>query len=294
MNLKIYEQAGEQYCRQNLLNEWHNDILERNWWKGLKFFFSRTFPRGRREELTNEYYSFALEVLKERYEIVERNCSNLFDLLDEAYERLIQDKKYFDKKQIRNFKRAKKIGNRSSLKHPDFREEIIEKNPIIKLLVEKKEIEIKWEERKYRKKIYLGNEMDIMLVLDTLSFISSSPQNKNIYLYFKQMIENNRCQEAYNELNKFYGVSDKLATFFIRDVLLLNPDMELKLEDYKIVFPIDTWVAKEAKKLGCDDKDIPAIKECLIKRCLEQQLYPPKVAAGLWKKGYRANKSCLS
>ena len=39
MNLKIYEQAGEQYCQQNLLNEWHNDTLERNWWEGLKFFF---------------------------------------------------------------------------------------------------------------------------------------------------------------------------------------------------------------------------------------------------------------
>ncbi|MCP2619781.1 hypothetical protein NLC35_00830 [Candidatus Aminicenantes bacterium AC-334-K16] len=134
-----------------------------------------------------------------------------------------------------------------------------------------------------------------MLVLDTLDFISSSPQKKNIYLYFKQMIENNRCQEAYKELNNFYGVSDKLATFFIRDVLLLNPDIELEIEDYKIVIPIDTWVAKEAKKLGCDDKDIQAVKECLIKMCLEQQLYPPKVAAGLWKKGYRAtNEPCLS
>ncbi|MCP2619782.1 hypothetical protein NLC35_00835 [Candidatus Aminicenantes bacterium AC-334-K16] len=159
MDLKIYEQAGEDYCQQNLLNEWHNDILERNWWEGLKFFFSRTFPRGRREELSNEYYSFTLKVLKESYEIVERNCGNLFDLLDKAYERLIQDKKYFDKEQIRNFKRAKKIGNRNSLKHPDFREEVLEKNPIIKLLVEKREIEITWEERKYRKKIYLGNEI---------------------------------------------------------------------------------------------------------------------------------------
>jgi len=53
-------------------------------------------------------------------------------------------------------------------------------------------------------------------------------------------------------------------------------------------FPIDTWVYRVAKKLGCRSRHIEEIKECLIEKCIKSKVEPLKFAAGLWFLGFHS------
>jgi hypothetical protein len=44
-------------------NNWIDDKLEKNNNEGLKFIFGHTFPRGRRDELSDRYYNSTIRLL---------------------------------------------------------------------------------------------------------------------------------------------------------------------------------------------------------------------------------------
>jgi len=100
------------------------------------------------------------------------------------------------------------------------------------------------------------------MVLDVLKFVSDD--KKNIYNYLRNMIVNSGVKAAYEKLTKMRAISDKIATFTIRDVGLIN--LGIVNKDYEWAFPVDTWVSKIARKLGCNDKGIEEIKQYLIKK----------------------------
>ena len=231
--------------------------------------------RGRRDELSNEYYYFTIRTLESYFSVSNQS-------LDRFYEKFKEQKRYFNKECILKFKKEKKIGRRNSIKHGDFRKEVAENNPIIKLLITPKKIEVKWDRETYNKKLFLGNDQDVMMVLDVLKFISDD--KKNIYNYLRNMIVNSGVKAAYEKLTKMRGISDKLATFTIRDVGLIN--LGIVNKDYEWAFPVDTWVIKIARKLGCNDKGIEEIKQYLIGKCKDTDIDPLKFAAGLWFLGF--------
>jgi len=132
-----------------------------------------------------------------------------------------------------------------------------------------------------KKYVYLNNDADVLMVLDVLKFISND-NKKNIYNYIKTTIENNNTKTIYNELISLRSVGDKIASFIIRDIGLMNPG--IIANDYEHAFPVDTWVAKLAIKLGCKG-DYIKIKNCLIDECLKNDINPLKFAAGMWYLG---------
>jgi len=280
--MKNIESLGEQYC-QKYLSCWDADVLEGNWWEVLKFFLSHSFMRGRRDELSNEYYWFTIDCLRARYGIAD-------DSLEEAYDRLVVDRGHFDKRMLLEFKRARKLLKKSSLKHPDFREHVGNRNPVIALMVTPKEVEVEWNRQKYRKEIHLGNDTDIMMLMDALSFISSDARQKNIYKYIKDSIINRGVSISYERLKSadFRGIADKIATFIIRDILMLNPHINIGENDYSMAFPIDTWVIKISGKLGFESGNIGEIKDYFIRRCRESGISPLKFAAGIWFLGFHS------
>jgi hypothetical protein len=277
--MRNIEQLGERYCRK-YLDSWNKGRLQNNWWEALKFFFSHSFMRGRRDELSNEYYYFTFRTLEDYFSITSGN-------LDRAYEKLKEQKGHFNKECILKFKKDKNIGKGNSIKHQDFRKEVVEKNPIVKLLITPKEVEVKWNDKTYNKKTSLGNDVDIMMVLDVLKFISDDAK-KNIYNYLRNMIANSEVKSAYDELIGIRAISDKIANFIIRDVGLMNPEIKIGDDDYKLAFPVDTWVIKIAHKLSCSSEDIEEIKTYFIKKCKEFEIEPLKVAAGLWFLGFHS------
>lgn len=252
--IKIIERLGEKYCKE-YLDIWDKDKLKKNWWCALDFFFNHSFMRGRRDELSNEYHQFTISALENYFSIKSL-------ALDISFKKLKNHKKFFDKEVILNFKRRKNILSSNSVRDADFEKEVSLKNPIINALLNKKKIEIKQDKGSYNKKICLDNNKDIMMVLDALNFISSDNRRMNFYFYLKDIIVKSGMKKAYEELTNIYAIGDKIAAFPIRDIGMMNPDI-IK-DDYQFAFPVDIWVYKIANKIGCKNKDIEKVKECLI------------------------------
>jgi len=272
------ERLGERYCKK-YLDIWGKYKLENNWWTALDFFFGHSFMRGRRDELSNEYHQFTILVLADIFKI------NSTDL-NKSYNNLKDRETFFEIDSILNFKIRKNLANRNSLSHPDFETEISSKNPIIKSLLIKRKIKVKWNDTTYDKVIHLGNDQDILMVLDVLSFIVSDKERMNIYNYLKSKISKSGIKTAYEDLIGIHAVGDKLATFIIRDIGIINP--EVIKYDYGFAFPVDTWVYKIANKLGCKNRNIEKVKKCLIEICIQYKIEPLKFAAGLWFLGFHS------
>ncbi|MBC7334405.1 MAG: hypothetical protein H5T85_08160, partial [Actinobacteria bacterium] len=109
MLMKNIERLGERYCRK-YLDSWNKERLQNNWWEALKFFFNHSFMRGRRDELSNEYYYFTIRTLEDYFSITNRD-------LDNSYERLKEREEHFDKECILTFKKDKNLGKGNSVKH---------------------------------------------------------------------------------------------------------------------------------------------------------------------------------
>ncbi len=275
--LSNLERLGEAYCEQYLVGEWDGAELDTDWWKALKFFFSHSFMRGRNDRLSHEFYSFTIDRLQ--------NDILKTENLDDAYRTLQQHSADFDKGILLEFKNRHRLGRRTASKHARFTEEVANRNPIIQLLTSSKQVKVVWEREAYLKEIRLGNDEDVMMVLDTLEFICTEGR-RNIYAYIKQVIHDKGISAAYSDLTKLRAVKDKIATFVIRDIGLMNRG--LVREDHEVAFPVDTWVRKLAGKIGCTAGTDEGIKQHFIERCKEESIDPLLVAAGLWYAGYNS------
>jgi len=273
---KNIERLGTKYYQDNLA-DWSNEKLENNWWESLKFFFEHSFMRGRRDELSLEYYYFTIEALKDYFKINP-------DELDKSYSNIKKQIKYFDYQYILKFKNDNKHLSKS-IYMEKFKNEVLDRNPIIELLKTKKKIKLNGGSK--NKWIHLGNDEDIMMVLDVLNFISSDNYKKNIYTYFEKQIIPSNVSEVYEELIKFRAIGDKIASFIIRDIILINDEInDFTNSDMERGFPIDTWVNKIAEKLDCSGENINETKINFITGCKEYKINTFKFAAGLWYLGF--------
>jgi len=276
--IKNIERLGERYCQKYLNDENCNkQNLEKNWWEALKFFFSRSFMRGRKDKLSNEYYCFTVEVLKEAFGINEN--------FNESYKILKKHEQYFGKQRVLNFKQREGIGRENVLNNrhkKGFKKEVAKNNRIVELLIEPRKIWIEWKDEEYEKEVSLGNDEDVMMVLDVLKFISDDGR-KNIYSYIKNVMTESGVEAAYNELIDIRGIGPKIASLIIRDIGLLDGNIVNK--HFERAFPVDTWVKQIAQKLIPNDITNPDIQRYFIDECLTSKANPLKVAAGLWFMG---------
>lgn len=272
--IKKIESFGDLYCREHL-TYWDRETLENNWWEALKFFFGHSFFRGRRYELSNEYRYFTIAILADYFSIKNN--------LEESYEKLKNFCRFFGKEWILNFKEHKSLGQKNSIKHEDFSKEVADKNPLVKLLTTPKIVEVRWDEEKYDKELFLGNDEDVMMVLDILKIISND-EKKNIYYYLKQTIKDFGIAKAYKELMEIRAIADKIAGLVIRDIGLMN--LGIVTKDYQMAFPVDTWVYQKAQELGCSSENFDEVKNFLILKCKRYNIHPLKFAAGLQMWGF--------
>lgn len=278
--LKKIEALGDEYQRK-FLDKWKNKNLKDNYWEALKFFFYHSFMRGRKDELSIEYYCFTIKVLQERLQINEKG-------LDKSYEKLKKKFNHIDKAIILEFKKNKKLGKKNSIKDPNFRNEVAQNNPLIKELITPKKVNVTCEDdkEKYKDNIHLGNDEDIMMVLDVLNFISQDGR-KNIYNYLKNKIKTEEgVEDTYKELTSIRAIGDKIASFIIRDISLMNES--ITINDLEKIFPVDTWVKTLANKFGCSDEKNEDIKKYFIEKCINNTVNPIKFAAGLWYLGFHS------
>ena len=291
---EIIEKIGECYVQKTLINESKEDKtyeydhkkLDSEWKDGLNFFWGHAFMRGRSDTLSGEYMRHTCDTLYQRENKPDQSWEAFYGSVN-------PDGKLKD--DIRELVKIKKgIGRKNMLSSnadPETAERV-EKLKQTNVLIEKLT-------RHNNGKKYLNNDRDLIMVLEAIEYTNSC--NGNIYANFVNKIIKSPeasiseiIDETYKSICKIHGCADKIATFFLRDVALLNENVMNKIKksgNYAHVFPIDTWVTKGAIKLGYDEpkrnKD-KSLKDYCINECLKNNLCPAKVNAGLWYSGAKS------
>ncbi len=280
MMLRKFQGLGDKYCQRYLWGIWDKNNLESNWWAALTFFLNHALMRGRRDDLSEEYYRFTVRAIAEYFDIPEKPG-------EKEFASIAAMKGLYDRTIIEQFKKDKKIGKTgNSVKHPDFSIEVASKNDLVRCFLEKRIIRFDDTPGKSPKAVYLGFDRDMMMILDVLKFVTEDRRRRNIYNYIRDRMTSSGVRPTYDELTGIYAVGDKLSAFIMRDIGLLNPD--LRIDEYEFAFPVDTWVLKIAQKLGCETNDLNMVKNWFIEKCGPEHLDPLKVAAGLWYLGFNS------
>src|SRR5262249_39043662 len=94
-----------------------------------------------------------------------------------------------------------------------------------------------------------GKESLVKFVWDV-----SNSENKTIAGWAFRMIGENRIREAHNSLKTIWGVGDKIASFYLRDIFWLGhgrkPPLSTTINDDYLLQPVDIWVERAANALG--------------------------------------------
>lgn len=239
-----------------------------DWWEALKFFLHHSFMRGRRDELSDKYYSFTIEVL-ECY-IKKDNYLQSLELCSKV------DNAYY----INEFKRKhniKSYENALSKKYYEdfllFSSDMASKGyQLIHLLV----LPLNKEETHPLFNFNINNDRDLLMILDVLKFIfTKTNNNRNIVKYSIDKIKSGQIAELYDSLNHISYIGDKISTFFLRNIAFIfsmaNEVAKLDKKDLKCFLPIDTWISQVCEKAGIIEKEnlnnIQMVKENMIEKC---------------------------
>ncbi len=224
--IKAIEKYGqlyiERFLRQKIATK---EEIYNDWYKALKFLFTKVFYRGRSDELSERFMNAAIQTL------------NGYKL----------DKNY-------------------------------NKEMLIECL----------------KSNGVNNERDRKMVLEfiDLIFYSLASYQNNIVKYTVDEIKKGKILDIFNILDKIYAIGDKLASFYLRDVILTYQLEEyLKPDDFKYCQPVDTWVQQVALEIGVIDKkktERDDIKAAIIKNCLDTKVSPLLFNAGAWMVGAKS------
>lgn len=123
-------------------------------------------------------------------------------------------------------------------------------------------------------------EKDIQHLQSLIKFLKKCPGH-NLYVYVYNEIYNGNTERLFKNLKSINYVGDKLASFIIRDTILIG-ELRKHIDRVDYIFPIDTHVSSFFKSLGInmDEKGLPCfIEEDLLKR---DSLSVAKIAAGMW------------
>ncbi len=222
--LKQIEKLGKAYLREYLQEAiFEKDKLTKDWYKALLFYFSKSFYRGRRDEISDVFRERTLNILKVVY------------------------------------KEDKNIDNWNL-----------------------KELESKLVENG------VNNRVDRKMVIDSITFLKNISSH-NIVKYSKDEVVNRRSRKVYKDLKSIFGIGDKLACFYLRDIALVYK-LEKNIKESEQIFfqPIDTWVLQVARAIHLidkSDKRTEVVKQKIIDRCLKYGISPILFNAGAWYLG---------
>ncbi len=95
----------------------------------------------------------------------------------------------------------------------------------------------------------IGKKGDITMTKEVLIFLKDKPQH-NIVNYSIDKIKSYNICNLYNKLRRIYQIGDKIATFYLRDLISLFELQEyIKEDELEYLIPIDTWVRQISKKV---------------------------------------------
>ncbi len=246
------------------------------WVNGFKFVMEHLMMRGRDDDLSYKYINFYILSLNLQENTGIEEIQNKIDILNEFFKKALKDGEKIDtQKGVECDEIAKKF-NVNCPKKKNSKDSI---------------------------KLIMSDICTITGLLCLQKEIFDGP--KNIFDYLFQTIKDEGVTKAYEVLHRILYVGDKLASFTLRDIVLINEEIteiNFKPYDYLSLFPIDTRVSKKAQEILSElsgfaspeilgitkDLDPLYLKIKLINLCEEQgftkedKLAPLKLNAGMW------------
>jgi hypothetical protein len=152
-----------------------------------------------------------------------------------------------------------------------------------------------WEPLKAQLALRIGKGMvgkgrDREMIIGALDYVAKLP-SKNIVAYSCNEIREGRLKRHYTSLLSIRQVGDKVASFYLRDLVSL-----CKLADFiddqsaSCLQPVDVWVRRIARQAGIagqSDTD-SAIRDGILKACRAEGVSPVVFNQGAWSMGYYA------
>lgn len=139
----------------------------------------------------------------------------------------------------------------------------------------------------------VNNRHDRRMIVESVRFVRTelTSYSGNVYNWAVEAIRSGDTHDAYLALDAIHAVGDKLASFYLRDIVFLE-DMEgvVGVTDYPYLQPVDMWVlrvGRSLKVIGNDDAS-SVVKDKLISACLAADVSPLLFNAGAWMVGAHA------
>ena len=258
----LLKSLGETHSEESLYGD-------ENWINALKFILYHLMFRGRKDKLSLKYSNFYWKHRGFDHRLTSEIVIDTKKKLD-SYLSIISERQ--------------KDSKRVEIKAQEFA------NYFNSKITEKEEFKL--------------NLKDIEMISGLLNFQIDrfKSQNDNIIDYLLTFIKQGKLIDAYKELIGISQVGDKLASFTLRDVVLLsNGDYKIELRpyDYLMLFPVDTWVKQGGNKILRNNKEVDdstlLLKIELIRACEEtasiekDPLSPLKLNAGIWYHYFNLN-----
>jgi hypothetical protein len=138
----------------------------------------------------------------------------------------------------------------------------------------------------------VGKRADVKHVIDSFEFLREKISDRNVVKYTVDEVKARGVLQVYEELDRIRQVGDKVACFYLRDVVsLFELEACVPKEHRRLLLPIDTWVKKFAKEYlveGAKDPKDDEIKQKILKVCDDYGVSPAKLDQGIWYAGFKS------
>jgi len=122
-----------------------------------------------------------------------------------------------------------------------------------------------------------------------VKFVWDINNDRTVAAWAFRMISENKIKEAHDKLKTIWGVGDKIASFYLRDIFWLGHELEPKsentLDNLHLLQPVDIWIERAAKALGHHNNSKESIAEFICSFEKENDLPIGGGNIGFWMLG---------
>lgn len=113
----------------------------------------------------------------------------------------------------------------------------------------------------------------------------------NLATFSVARIEEGKISSLASDLQEIYGVGDKIASLYLRDIVrLFELDSYFESEDdYAYIVPVDAWIKNFSEEFGLTETaDYEDVRTAVISEAMENSCNPRLVERGMWYVGFHS------
>lgn len=255
---------------QNVLkkNSGINDVIMNDWKKSLEFFLFHAFMRGRADALSITFKNDTISLIS--------------SYLDLPIDKIRRDVSSITT-DIQQFKESQNMSLSSNALSEGMFFPTFQNNDFIQLFNEHKANSSKY---------LVGNDKDIIMVAEVLKMMCNesllpASYNRNFYAYTVHSLRQGEIKNIYDKLIGIKFIGDKLASFYLRNVVKLErmDFLEEALENY---LPIDRWIENICIQLDIfkESDKLQLKKSKMTEYCLKNDVNQIEFNQGAWLVGF--------